>query len=232
MKAMPTITDPTRFWSKVDLRANQNICWEWKTGRNKAGYGTFTYKGLDYTSSRVAYYLFNVADPGDMLVCHHCDNPSCCNPKHLFLGTELDNTTDKINKGRAVYVRGEDSGNAKLTEQDVYRIRYLYANGASLQKIANEYNIGQNTVIRIHTRANWSHLPEIPYTEAEDLTKYKTPIVTIGSRHGAAKLTEAIVLEIRKDYANGMRVGQIKEKYGIDQSDASRIVNRKRWTHI
>lgn len=98
---MPTLSenDINRFWNKVAITANDNICWNWQYGGER--YGNFSIKGNSYKSSRVAYFLAYNIDPSELCVLHSCDNPKCCNPKHLSLGTHYENMQDMKEKGRA-----------------------------------------------------------------------------------------------------------------------------------
>lgn len=94
--------EPT-FWKKVDIRSG-DACWEWKSAKNSTGYGLHGIKidgkGRCFLAHRVAWVLRNGQIPAGMCVCHRCDNPSCVNPAHLFLGTNLDNVRDMDSKGR------------------------------------------------------------------------------------------------------------------------------------
>lgn len=90
-----------RFWSKVDNAGDLGRCWNWKTGLDGKGYGRFSIDGREYRAHRLVYSWF-VDDAIDgWHVCHHCDNPRCVNPLHLFKGTHSDNMQDMWNKGRA-----------------------------------------------------------------------------------------------------------------------------------
>jgi hypothetical protein len=101
-----------RFWEKVDDR-DPGGCHEWCAGRDKDGYGVFTAWGRPQRAHRVAWILNRGSIPEGMLVCHHCDNPPCVNPDHLFLGTHLDNVSDCKEKGRrAIQVQDAENPSA------------------------------------------------------------------------------------------------------------------------
>lgn len=87
-----------RFWSYVDVK-KYNQCWEWKRAKYPQGYGRF---GKNY-AHRLAYEFKKGNIPLGLCVFHSCDNPSCVNPKHLWLGTTMDNIKDRDNKGRGRY---------------------------------------------------------------------------------------------------------------------------------
>lgn len=95
---MTTQTTEEQFWTQVDMRG-QDECWIWKNGRSH-GYGCVRWYGRHAQAHRLAWELTNGAIPEGMCVCHHCDNPPCCNPAHLFVGTIRDNNMDAMDKGR------------------------------------------------------------------------------------------------------------------------------------
>lgn len=88
-----------RFWSKVQ-KGGPDECWEWQAGRHKFGHGKFRLPTGHIGSHRMAWQLTYGPIPPGMWVLHHCDNPPCCNPRHLYLGTAQDNTRDREVRGR------------------------------------------------------------------------------------------------------------------------------------
>jgi hypothetical protein len=92
-----------RFWSKVDKSGGPDACWNWMAksrSHSGNGYGNFNYNGKAAHAHRVAWELTNGPIPNGLFGCHKCDNPLCCNPAHLFLGTAKDNSADMHAKGR------------------------------------------------------------------------------------------------------------------------------------
>jgi hypothetical protein len=151
---MPAAAD--RFWAKVDRRSPEE-CWPWKAGIHR-GYGLFRAE-KDRPMVRAHRYSWALANgpiPEGMNVLHRCDNPPCCNPAHLFLGTQLDNVEDCAAKGRRRPPSGENNGRAKLTAELVDQIRTEYRPGLQ-QALANKYGVSRATVSRVLRRAGWSN---------------------------------------------------------------------------
>lgn len=152
-----------RFIDKVDIRENDE-CWEWKAAKKrKMGYGVFRVgvSGIDRKqvyAHRFVWEYVNGPIPVGMYICHKCDNPPCCNPNHLFIGTRADNVKDMVNKGRGrgKIFKGSAHGNSKLSEEQVYAIR---AASGSQTKIAKQYGISDVLVCHIKSRKRWGHLP-------------------------------------------------------------------------
>jgi len=88
-----------KFWNYVE-KDNHNGCWIWMGSKRRRGYGRLRFEGKTVAAHRLSYKMAIGEDPGDKLVCHSCDVPSCVNPDHLFLGTYLDNNRDCVSKNR------------------------------------------------------------------------------------------------------------------------------------
>lgn len=195
-KPVPPLSssDIDRFWYNVSITANPNLCWEWTSGsQDKNGYSRMHLTGGKFKGqynvrcNRIAYFIGKKENPNSLVVCHTCDNPKCCNPSHLFLGTPYDNRIDCVKKGRQAkgqthgsvtkpeallfgernghYTkpestpRGNNHWKIKVTEAQVKEIIELYLNGGiSQQKIADKYKISQANVSYIVMGKGWKHL--------------------------------------------------------------------------
>lgn len=144
-----------RFWDRVDKSA---ACWIWTGGKDMYGYGYVKYAGRMHKAHRFAYALVRGPIADGLCVCHRCDVPACVNPDHLFLGTNAENTADKVAKGRQSVLRGERGGNAKLTEAQARDCHIRWARGESRSSIARLMGVHYNTVHQILSGKNWPEL--------------------------------------------------------------------------
>jgi hypothetical protein len=143
---------------------DENGCINWVGGLDKNGYGRFKpYDQKRIRSHRYAYQEEYGKIPDGMLICHNCDNPSCVNPKHLFLGTQKDNALDRSKKGRGA--KNNLAGlpmkllpNAKLSKEDVLNIRKLIESGELQKNIAKIYGLHRSTILHIKKRFTWYHI--------------------------------------------------------------------------
>jgi opacity protein-like surface antigen len=123
-------------------------CWLWTGATDKNGYGrtsqTINGRTSMVRAHRAMFEMRFGEIPDGMMVCHRCDNPSCVNPDHLFLGSALANMRDKIAKGRAVYECGERHHAAKINESDVAAIRTAHIGGEAQSALARRYGLGRH----------------------------------------------------------------------------------------
>jgi hypothetical protein len=145
------------FWSKVDRSKGVDSCWKWLGVVLPDGYGFCGFGGKrNLRPHRVA---FGIANPGfvkSLYICHRCDNPLCCNPAHLFSGTQQDNMSDKVNKGRQA--RGETHGMVRLTGEQALRMRELRAQGETFRSIGEAFGMSTRQAWRICMGKSWKHL--------------------------------------------------------------------------
>ena len=146
-----------RLWSQVDV-GEPHECWNWTGPLTTTGYGQFHRPGCTSTlSSSRAVWLLTVGElSATQFVCHTCDNPLCCNPAHLWIGSAADNKHDCMAKGRHVF--GERSGSAKLTDGQVRELRALAASGVSRTQLMARFGVSRTLVRMIIDGKIWRHL--------------------------------------------------------------------------
>lgn len=168
-----------RFHEKVDRSGGPDACWPWTAYRRVHGYGEIGAggrRGRILKAHRVAYELENGPIPDGMVVRHKCDNPPCCNPAHLELGTQQDNIADMSERGRwdvngprnlprgdshplrrrpHLAARGERVGGAKLTADDV---RTILASPDSQRVLARRFRVDRRTIAFIRQGKTWKHI--------------------------------------------------------------------------
>lgn len=179
---------PESFWARVDRSGGPDACWPWIAGKFPKGYGCVTVDGRARSAHRIAWELTHGPIPTNstyhgVCVCHHCDNPPCVNPAHLFLGTHADNVADMGRKGRTSAgaahwthvkpervargsrngqrrhpektARGERHYLAKLTDADVLTIR---ASNESVRVLAARFGVSTIAVYKVLRRKTWKHV--------------------------------------------------------------------------
>ena len=145
------------FWSKVK-RGNFNHCWIWNGKIKESGYGSAVLVTPTMISAhRMAYFLIHGPPPPGFCVCHHCDNPKCVNPRHLYLGTQGDNMRDRDIRGRTQ--RGANHSKSKLSAENVLWMRTAVATGThSIPAFAHMFKVSDSCARMAVSGKNWKHL--------------------------------------------------------------------------
>lgn len=206
--------DFARFISRIKVK-NFYECWEWIGGTvDKDGYGRISIKGKLIRVNRLSYLVFCGDIPDGLWALHRCDNPGCCNPHHLFLGTSDDNIKDMINKGRNP--KGESSGMSKLTSSGIGQIIQMHTEFIPQQIIANKLNVTRSIISKVMRYELWkeSH----PHLDRYKIyNNYKLKL--------AEELKNKIKI-IQDEYALGnINQRELCKKYNIPRSTINRWVN-------
>ena len=158
----PLCTWRHRMQSFLQEKKVSKSCWNWPGAKQGGGYGVIVRDGHVLKVHRLAYEAFNGVFPDSLQVCHHCDNPTCCNPSHLFVGTHQDNMRDRDMKGRCFPIkirRGTEHHASSFTDDDIAQIRSSWRNGSSMRRIARQFQVTHEAIRKIVRRESWFHLP-------------------------------------------------------------------------
>ena len=222
-------------------------CHEWTGSINPNGYGRIWIHGKEWLSHRLAWTIKNGEIPYGMVVRHKvCNNPKCCNTDHLLLGTNEDNVRDRVESGRSAegdtsgartcpdsIPRGQNHGMADLNDSQVIEIRESYASGESSVSLSEKFNINRAHITQIVSGRSWACIPISPdlkeriesAKEAADKSR-----ITFGERHYKTKLTNEIVVEIRKAFAEAVETTkEIGARFGIQGCTVCDISSGKSW---
>ncbi len=215
------------FWKKVNViyyddgTPNLNVCWEWMAYKDKDGYGTFGMNGKTIKAHRASYIL-NVHQqdiPSNILVCHSCDNPSCINPKHLFLGTVIDNNSDRNNKNRQA--KGDTCKLSTLTEEQVMQlITEIWNNKyTNVYEIAKIYHISHSVIRKLLNGEHWKHITDKLQIPLEEI---KRKIINPDGK----KIRNEDIPKIKELYNSGMSQLKISKIFGVSRPTISEYLKK------
>lgn len=222
-----------RFWDKVNkngpIPPNQpalGVCWVWIAAKDPFGYGVILVRPKNrsrYTerAHRISAHLHGLTILEGECVLHKCDVPSCINPDHLFIGTKKDNNLDRMKKERSNPTRGEESGRVKLTEENVLKIRQLFATG-KYQKVdlAKQFNISASQIKHLTNGTSWTHV----HQDLLEVTK-KVKVKKEGYFGGYQRLTLSQAEEIRSRYkTEDITHTKLSLEYGVSRSAVTNII--------
>jgi hypothetical protein len=140
------------LWANIAI-SDENSCWEWQGARTSANYGTFTFFNVKQHPHREVMRELGF-DIAGLFICHKCDNPACCNPKHLFIGTAKDNSLDMHSKGRNNQPKGETHCKALLTEEEVLEIKSLLGVVRQVD-VAKQFGVKRHVIADISAGRHW-----------------------------------------------------------------------------
>ena len=154
----PKVPIEIRFWKYIVKDIDPDKCWKWTGSKLKYGYGNISVNDAIKLAHRVSYEMHKGKIPDGLHCLHICDNPECCNPLHLRLGTNADNVADKMAKGRLNSNAGSHNPRAILKESDIILIKKKLQDGVKGAVIAREYGVGKTAISRIKLGKAWSHV--------------------------------------------------------------------------
>lgn len=221
-------------FERCDRSGGPDACWPWLAACTARGYGISRHNKKNIQTTRLLWLFIHGRMPSKKeSVCHHCDNPPCINPAHLFIGTRSDNMQDCVRKGRHDSMRnpqkhrGEKNANSKLTEKDA---RAILVAGKSTEELAIIYGVSKHTISGIKSGRLWRHL--YLWREARGLLPEK-PIYPRAKNYGGwPRLKETDVPVIRERLRAGQSGASLAREYRVSKGTIYCIAKRKTWMHI
>lgn len=210
-----------------NIKVNADGCFNWQGSVNKrTGYGSIYILGKTKMAHRVSFDVFRKSIPRGMFVCHRCDNTSCINPAHLFLGTQQDNMRDAAKKNRSVH--GERQRHAKLNQENVNDILKRYSSGEVVSALAKQFGVHSQTIRRVLLGQSWSRI----VSRHEPLVVNPERSRSRGICHKWSKLNDDVVVEIRTAVAAGQSKADVAARFGVAATTVHDVVNRRTWKHV
>lgn len=211
-----------RFHKYLPADRQPDECWEWRGHRDHKNYGCVYYIER-LAAHRVSLYLAGRLPSlrGLPWALHHCDNPPCVNPQHLYAGTPADNARDRAQRQLDRFARGE--AKSHLKRSDVLEIRRRHRDGESQDAIAADFGVTQSAVSAICLRKAWAHVP------GEGGGSYRG---LPGAKNPKAKLTGDDVRAIRWLRESGMSLVSLADLFEMSTNQVGRVARGVAWPHV
>lgn len=225
-------SDIERFWNCVDKKS-ESECWVWKKSLSQRGYGKFQAAGKGLYAHRFSIVVSGIEIPDGMFSCHKCDNPPCCNPKHLFIGSPSDNQRDMALKGRSCkgeknpsrihpdLFRGENNHGHKLTEKIVSQLRSNPPIGLNMNSEALKYSVSPSVLREAIIGTTWKHVPLMSPEKLHAFLNANPPIRVRITRHTADLVKEQLKL--------GVSAKEVSSRMGVHHRTVLRILSGQCW---
>jgi transcriptional regulator with XRE-family HTH domain len=240
-RTWPSLAD--RLAARVDSSAGPDACWPWTAALTTTGYGSFG-GNSGGAAHRVAYVVANGPIPDGLGVLHRCDNRQCCNPAHLFVGSQYDNMRDMAAKGRTGRITGERSVRAKLTDAQVDEIRGRRQAGATLKSLAAEYGVTSAHLSHVMSGRRrppvrpWAPVPPpAPRLAPSGPARVGLPLpklreVIAAAKHNQAvdrrQRQEAVRAQAQRLYEMGLSMAEVAARMECDPSSISRYLKHRK----
>ena len=201
-------TIQTRFENFIN---KDQTCWLWLAAKDKDGYGLLKVNGKQKRAHRISYEQYIGIIPKGLFVCHSCDNPSCVNPTHLFVGTNSDNQKDAVQKGLLTGRKGIDHPMARLSEKDVISI---INDKRSERDIAKSYNVCYQQINNIKNKKSWNHITKtyIVYKYRQNVGQEMADKIRSLCKHGYTRKEVAVMFSRRIETIHSIMQGRCYQK--------------------
>jgi len=214
------------FWDRVleNTEILENGCHLFVGYRDECGYGRIFKDGRAVRVHREVWKLHNPNQEITGVIMHSCDTPNCINPAHLSHGTQADNIFDMVSKGRRVTVKGEKQHDAKLNDDAVKKIRFLYENGIAGPTLAKYFDVSDVVIQLAATGKTWSHINEID-RDLELLENLRNMQLE------KKQIDLSDIPEIRAKIKQGMSCSDIAKLYNVSSKTIRNIKAGITWKH-
>lgn len=184
--------------------------------RDKDGYGRFSINNKIVLMHRFSYFIFNQRNPGELKVCHRCDNPNCLRPDHLFLDTTIGNHLDRVAKGRLDTVSGENNINAKLNQDIVNSIRQESLTVKDNMVLARKYNVSKVTIGHIVRNKTWFD---------------KDYQLIVQERQRGSILTNEQIQQVKDRYMVIKNYKKVGKEFNVSKHKVAAIIKGEKWNN-